>query len=64
MWVVEPCNRAWEEYEVNAFQYARDKFWKEIGGSIRDDDPDFLPTFLAFGPGRPGASTPSSSPMR
>jgi hypothetical protein len=32
MWVVEPCNRPWEEHEVNAFQYARDKFWKEVGG--------------------------------
>src|SRR5262249_24556748 len=26
MWVVEPCNRPWEESEVNAFEYARDKF--------------------------------------
>jgi hypothetical protein len=54
MWVVQPCNRPWEEYEVNAFQYAKDKFWKDIGGSNRDDDPDFLPIFLAYGPGRPG----------
>jgi hypothetical protein len=23
MWVVEPCNRPWEEYEVNAFEYPR-----------------------------------------
>ncbi|MDB5307375.1 MAG: hypothetical protein JWO38_1577 [Gemmataceae bacterium] len=55
LWVVEPCNRPWEEYEVNAFEYARDKFWKEIGGFHRgEDDPDFLPVFLAYGPGRPG----------
>lgn len=55
MWVVEPCNRPWEENEVNAFQYAKDKFWKEIGGFHKgDEDPDFLPIFLAFGPGRPG----------
>lgn len=55
MWVVEPCNRAWDEYEVNAFQYAKDKFWKDIGGvQTGDEDPDFLPVFLAFGPGRPG----------
>jgi hypothetical protein len=55
MWVVEPCNRPWDEYEVNAFQYAKDKFWKEIGGfHIGGDDPDFLPIFLAYGPGRPG----------
>lgn len=55
MWVVEPCNRPWDEYEVNAFQYSKDKFWKDIGGFHRGDtDPDFLPMFLAFGPGRPG----------
>jgi hypothetical protein len=55
MWVVQTCNRPWDEYEVNAFQYAKDKFWKAIGGSNGDDDdPDFLPIFLAFGPGRPG----------
>jgi hypothetical protein len=52
LWVVEPCNRPWDEYEVNAFQYARDKFWKEIGGFHWGDDPDFLPIFLAYGPGQ------------
>jgi hypothetical protein len=53
MWVVEPCTRPWEEYEVNAFQFAKDKFWKNIGGfDWDDDDPDFLPVFLAYGPGR------------
>ena len=52
MWVVEACNRAWEEYEVNAFQYAKDKFWKQVGGFHWGDDPDFLPMFLAYGPGR------------
>jgi hypothetical protein len=52
MWVVEPCNRPWEENEVNAFQYARDQFWKQVGGFHWGDDPDFLPTFLAYGPGR------------
>jgi hypothetical protein len=51
MWVVEPCNRPWEEYEVNAFEYARDKLWKEVGGMDWGDDPDFLPIFLAHGPG-------------
>jgi hypothetical protein len=50
MWVVEPCNRAWEEYEVNAYEYARDKFWKAIGGEYYGDDPDFLPVYLAHGP--------------
>jgi hypothetical protein len=53
LWVVEPCNRPWEEYEVNAFQYAKDKFWKEIGGFHWGEDPDFLPIFLAYGPGQP-----------
>jgi hypothetical protein len=53
MWVVEPCNRPWDEYEVNAFQYARDKFWKEIGGFYWGMDPDFVPIFLAHGPGQP-----------
>jgi hypothetical protein len=52
MWVVEPCNRPWKEHEVNAFQYAKDKFWKEVGGFHWGDDPDFLPVFLAYGPGR------------
>ena len=54
MWVAQPCNRPWAEYEVNAFQYAKDRFWRDIGGMSRGDDPDFLPRFLAFGPGRPG----------
>jgi hypothetical protein len=52
MWVAEPCNRPWEEYEVNAFEYAKDKFWKEIGGMYWGEDPDFLTTFLAYGPGQ------------
>jgi hypothetical protein len=52
IWVVEPCNRPWEEHEVNAFEYAKDQFWQEVGGFHWADDPDFLPTFLAYGPGR------------
>jgi hypothetical protein len=50
MWVVEPCNRPWEEYEVNAYEYARDRFWKAIGGWHYGEDPDFLPVYLAHGP--------------
>jgi hypothetical protein len=52
MWAVEPCNRPWEEYEVNAFEYAKDRFWKAVGGMHWGDDPDFLPVFLAHGPGQ------------
>jgi hypothetical protein len=52
MWVVEPCKRPWDEYEVNAFQYDKDKFWKDIGGMNWGDDGDFEPTFLAYGPGQ------------
>src|SRR5262249_4495333 len=57
MWVVEPCNRPWEEYEVNAYEYARDKFWKAIGGMYYGPDPDFLPIYLAHGPGGGKVST-------
>jgi hypothetical protein len=57
LWVVEPCNRSWDEYEVNAFEYAKDRFWKDIGGMHWGDDPDFLPIFLAYGPGRGKALT-------
>jgi hypothetical protein len=50
MWVVEPCNRPWNEREVNAYEYAKDKFWKAVGGWRYGDDPDFLPIYLAHGP--------------
>jgi hypothetical protein len=56
MWVAEACNRPWEEFEVNAYEYARDRFWKEIGGAWYGEDPDFLPVYLAHGPGAPGVS--------
>jgi hypothetical protein len=52
MWVAEACNRPWEEYEVNAYEYARTKFWRNYGGTYWEgDDPDFLPVYLAHGPG-------------
>jgi hypothetical protein len=57
MWVVEPCNRPWEEYEVNAYEYAKDKFWKAIGGMYYGDDPDFLPVYLAHGPSQGKVNT-------
>jgi hypothetical protein len=50
MWVVEPCNRPWNEYEVNGYEYAKGKFWKAIGGMHYGDDPDFSPVYLAHGP--------------
>ncbi len=45
------------EYEVNAFEYAKDKFWKGVGGTNWGDDPDFLPIFLAHGPGQGKVNT-------
>ena len=57
MWVVEPCNRPWEEYEVNAYEYAKDKFWKAIGGMYYGEDPDFLPVYLAHGPSQGKVNT-------
>ena len=51
MWAVEPCNRDWSEYECNAYEYAKGKFWREVGGRYYGDDPDFLPFYLAHGPG-------------
>jgi hypothetical protein len=57
MWVAEPCNRPWEEYEVNAYEYAKDKFWKAIGGMYYGADPDFLPVYLAHGPSQGKVNT-------
>jgi hypothetical protein len=57
MWVVEPCNRPWDEYEVNAFEYARGQFWKEVGGYSWGEDADFLPIFLAHGPSQGKVNT-------
>jgi hypothetical protein len=57
MWVAEPCNRPWEENEVNAYEYARGKFWRAIGGMYYGEDPDFLPVYLAYGPGGGKVST-------
>jgi hypothetical protein len=52
MWVAEACNRPWEETEVNAYEFARGKFWHAIGGMQWDGpNPDFLPIYLAYGPG-------------
>ncbi len=52
MWVAEACNRPWVELEVNAYEYAKDKFWTATGGMSwgPDEQGDFLPLFLAHGP--------------
>lgn len=50
MWVAEACNRPWEENDVNAYEYARGRFWKQVGGAYYGADPDFLPLYLAHGP--------------
>lgn len=57
MWVVEPCTRPWVEQEANAFEFAKDKFWQQVGGMAwgtgsprRGADRDFEPVFLAYGP--------------
>jgi hypothetical protein len=58
MWVAEACNRPWDEAEVNAYRYAKDKYWQSYGGTHwSGDDPDFLPVYLAHGPGREGCNT-------
>jgi len=57
LWVVEPCNRPWVEGEINAYEYAKDRFWKAVGGMAYGDDPDFFPTWLAYGPGNAPVST-------
>jgi len=57
MWVAEACNREWSEYDVNAYWFVKDKFWKEVGGmDWSGTDPDFLPVYLAHGPGREGCN--------
>jgi len=57
LWVAEPCNRPWVESEVNAYEYAKDKFWKSVGGMYYGEDPDFHPVYLAQGPGNVPVST-------
>jgi hypothetical protein len=57
LWVAEPCNRPWVENEVNAYEYAKDKFWKAVGGMFYGEDPDFLPLYLAYGPGNAPVSS-------
>ena len=58
LFVAEPCNRPWQEFEMNSFEYAKDKFWKEAWGmSWNGADPDFYPLFLAHGPSQGRTNT-------
>jgi hypothetical protein len=57
LWVAEACNRPWVETEVNAYEYAKDKFWKAVGGMSYGEDPDFHPVYLAHGPGNAPVSS-------
>jgi len=51
VWVAEPCNRPWVESEVNAYEYAKGRFWRAVSGRYYGDDPDFLPMYFVLGPG-------------
>ena len=33
MWVAEACNRPWDESDVNAYRFAKDKYWHGYGGT-------------------------------
>jgi hypothetical protein len=57
MWVAEACNRDWDEAEVNGYQFAKNKFWKAVGGMHYGDDPDFLNLYLAHGPSNAKVAT-------
>ncbi len=50
MFVAEPCNRPWKEHEINVFEYAHDRFWKEYAGATWGEDGDCSAVFLAHGP--------------
>ncbi len=53
LFVAEPCNRPWEEYEMTSFEYAKDKFWQEVWGAAWNGaDPDFFPLFLRMAQAR------------
>jgi hypothetical protein len=53
MYAFEPCNRDWDEYSVNCYEYAPGKFWKQISGCYYGEDPDFFPVFIAHGQATP-----------
>jgi hypothetical protein len=55
LWVVEPCNRAWDETSADCYRYAPGRPWKAVSGLYYGDDPDFWPVFAAHGPAGGGA---------
>ena len=57
MFLAESCNPPSNEVEVNVFEYAHDKFWKQYAAMSWGKDADCTAVFLAHGPS--GASTSS-----
>jgi hypothetical protein len=55
MWVVEPCNRAWDPASANCYFYAPGKLWKAVNGLYYGEDPDCWPQWVAHGPAGGGA---------
>jgi hypothetical protein len=56
LWVVEPCNREWDETSANCYFYAKDRHWKGVNGLYYSgEDPDYWPVFLAHGPAGGGS---------
>jgi hypothetical protein len=56
LWVVEPCNREWDENSANCYFYAKDRRWKAVNGLYYGGkDPDYWPFFLAHGPAGDGS---------
>jgi len=57
VFVVEPCNRPWDEEGAHCYEYAPGKLWKSVSGTFYGgDDPDFWPLYLAHGPAGLGVS--------
>lgn len=55
LWVVEPCNRDWDEAAANCYFFAPGKHWKAVNGLYYGADPDHWPVFAAHGPAGGGA---------
>ena len=50
LYIAEAINRNWNDSEVTAYTYDKDKFWSGFGGLIKTgSDPDCLPIILAYG---------------